>query len=294
MYEQIEANKRKTILLLAFFLIFAGAMLYFLSMAFGFGLSGFGVMGILLIIYALISYKFSAQIVLKISHAKEAPREKFTFLHNVVEGLAIAAGIPKPKLYVIEDTALNAFATGNSPENSVIVVTTGLLDKMNRLELEGVIAHEMSHIKNYDIRVMTLTVLLVGVISLVSDVILRAFFWGRHDREMNRATLVFLIVGIIFAIFAPLIAQLIKLAVSRTREFLADADGAMLTRYPEGLASALEKISKDKEPLEAANKATAHLYIENPLKNYSGFVDRMFSTHPPIKERIGILRGMGK
>ena len=212
---------------------------------------------------------------------------------------AIAAGLPKPRCYVIDDTAPNAFASGRNPENSVIVVTTGLLQKLNRAELEGVIAHEMSHIKNYDVLVQTLAVVMVGIVALLSDWTLRTFFWGggrRRSRDRSsgggNAAAILIVVALALAILSPIIAQLLRLAISRKREFLADASGAMLTRYPPGLASALKKLSADREPLEAANKATAHLYIVNPLKDIKGRVNRLFSTHPPIEDRIAALEKM--
>jgi heat shock protein HtpX len=233
------------------------------------------------------------------SKARPVTKEEYPYLYNVVEGLSIAAGIQPPKCYVIDDTAPNAFATGRNPENSVIVVTTGLLDKMNRVELEGVIAHEMSHIKNYDVRLQTLVVVMVGVVALLSDWMRRTFWWGggrgrKSSREKGGSggAAIILALALIMAILSPLIAQLIHFAISRKREFLADASGAMLTRYPPGLASALRKIAADKEPLEAANKATAHLYIVNPLKDIGGAVNKLFSTHPPIEERIAALEKM--
>jgi heat shock protein HtpX len=229
-------------------------------------------------------------------------KDEYPYLYNVVEGLAIAAGIPKPRCYVIDDTAPNAFASGRNPENAVVVVTTGILKKLNRAELEGVIAHELSHIKNYDILVQTLAVVMVGVIVLLSDWILRTFLWGggrrrrtSSEREGGNAGAVLVIVALALAILSPLFAQLLRLAVSRKREFLADADGALLTRYPPGLASALRKLSADTEPLEAANKATAHMYIVNPLKGQKhggGAMARLFSTHPPIEERVAALEKM--
>jgi len=211
--------------------------------------------------------------------------------------LAIAAGLPKPRCYIIDDTAPNAFASGRNPKNSVIVVTKGLLEKLNRVELEGVIAHEMSHIKNYDVLVQTIAVVMVGVVALLSDWIIRSFLWGGGRRRSRtkgggNAAAILLVVGLILAILSPLIAQLIRLAISRKREFLADANGAFLTRYPPGLASALRKLSADKEPLETANKATAHLYIVNPLKDIKGKMNKMFSTHPPVEQRISALEKM--
>lgn len=203
-----------------------------------------------------------------------------------------------PRVYIIEDTALNAFATGRNPRNAVICVTTGLLQKLNQTELEGVLAHELSHIGNYDIRFMALVVVLVGIITLLADWMMRISMFGGGDDNDNRGNPIFVVIGIALMIISPIVAMLIQLAVSRKREFLADASGAQLTRYPEGLASALEKIAGDHEPLEAANKATAHLYIANPLKNHEkdsqGWFASLFNTHPPIEERIKRLREMGR
>ena len=290
MYEQISENKRNTILLIIGFSIFVVFLSWILGevWAQGGGLIGiiFGI--IFLIIFVSINYFFADKIVLGISGARELKKNEYPYLFNLIDGLAIAAGIPKPKAYVINDTALNAFATGRDPEHGVIVVTTGILQKMDRQELEGVIAHEMSHIKNYDIRLMTLIVVMVGLTALLSDIMLRSIFWGGHRRDKGGA--IFLIVGIVLAIITPIIAMMIKFAISREREYLADASAALLTRNPDGLANALKKLSQDKEVLEAANKATAHLYISNPLKNRKGFMDGMFSTHPPIQDRIQRLK----
>jgi heat shock protein HtpX len=234
--------------------------------------------------------------VLAISRARPAEKSQYPHLYNSVEGLAIAAGIPMPKLYVIDDSAPNAFATGRNPEHAAIAVTTGLLDKLNRVELEGVIGHEMSHIADYDTLLMTITVILVGTVALVSDWMLRSFLWGGGRRRKStgggQAGAIIMLVAVVLAVLSPLIAQLIRLAISRKREFLADANGARLTRYPEGLASALVKISSDPEPLEVANKATAHLYIANPLKGVKGNFNKMFATHPPVEERVAALRSM--
>jgi heat shock protein HtpX len=294
MYEQIAANRRKSALIVALFILF----LFALAAAFG-ELAGMGQAGIIAAVVistllAAVSYYSSDKVVLAISKARPATKEEFPYLVNTVEGLAIAAGVPMPRCYVIDDTAPNAFATGRNPQNSVICVTTGLLGKMNRAELEGVIAHEMSHIKNLDIRLQTIVVVMVGIAALLSDWMLRSVFWGgrRSSREKGGAGAFLAVFGLLLAALSPLIAQLLQLAVSRRREFLADASGAMLTRYPAGLASALRKIAADTEPLEAANKATAHLYIVNPLKNIKGAVNRMFSTHPPIEERIAALEKM--
>ncbi len=295
MYEQIAANKRKSALVVSLFVLF----IFALAAAFG-ALVGLGEAGIVAAFVlagglALISYYQSDKVVLAISHARPATQEEFPYLVNTVEGLAIAAGVPMPRCYVIDDTAPNAFATGRNPRTAVICVTTGLLGKMNRAELEGVIAHEMSHIKNLDIRLQTIVVVMVGVAALLSDWMLRSVLWGGGRRGGSRdkgAGAILAVVGLLLAAFSPIIAQLLQLAISRRREFLADADGAMLTRYPAGLASALRKIAADTEPLEAANKATAHLYIVNPLKDIKGAVNRMFSTHPPIEERIAALEKM--
>ena len=295
MYEQISENNRNTVLLVAFFSVFVLALAWILGEVW---FAGGGTLGIIvgflfLLVFVGINYFFADKIVLSISGAREVKKGEYPYLFNIIEGLAIAAGIPKPKAYVIEDTALNAFATGRNPEHGIVVVTTGILKTLDRQELGGVIAHEMSHIKNYDIRLMTLVVVFVGLSALLSDILLRSVLWGKHDRRDGKMGLVILAGGVILAILTPFIAMLIKFAISRQREYLADASGALLSRNPEGLASALEKISGDKEVLEAANKATAHLYIDNPLKNRKGaWFDSMFSTHPPIKERVARLRGM--
>jgi len=295
MYEQIASNKRKSFLLVFCFIAFIFLLAWLFEQLAGMGTGGLVLAFIIASISAFAGYYASDKIVLAISRARPVTKEEFPYLYNVVEGLAIAAGIPAPRCYVIEDTAPNAFATGRNPKNSVICVTTGLLEKMNRVELEGVISHEMSHIKNYDVLVQTLTVVMVGVIALMSDWILRSFLWGgrrKGGRDKGGAGAILIVVGLVLAVLSPIISQLIRLAISRKREFLADASGAMLTRYPPGLASALRKLDADTEPLEAANKATAHLYIVNPLKDIKGKVNRLFSTHPPIEERIAALEKM--
>ncbi len=296
MYEQIARNKRKSFFLILFFV----CLIFVLAWIFG-ELTNMGPYGLVLAAVIAIamtfgSYYSSDKIVLTISRAKPVEKKDCPHLYNVVEGLAIAAGLPKPRCYIIDDTAPNAFASGRNPKNSVIVVTKGLLQKLNRAELEGVIAHEMSHIKNYDILVQTLTVVMIGVVALLSDWILRTFLWGgrrkRSGREGGNAGAIIIVVGLVLAVLSPLVSQLIRLAVLRKREFLADADAALLTRYPPGLASALKKLASDREPLEAANKATAHLYIVNPLKDIKGPVNKLFSTHPPIEERVAALDKM--
>jgi len=237
------------------------------------------------------SYWWSDKIVLAMSDAKAVTRENARELYNIVENLCITAGLPVPKIYVIDDTALNAFATGRDPKHGVIVFTRGMLERLDKTELEGVAAHELSHIGNRDILLSTIIIVLVGFITLLADWFRHWAFFSRRDSEnRGQLQLIFIIAAVVLSILAPIAAVLMQLAISRKREFLADASGALLTRYPEGLARALEKISKDMEPLEVANRATAHLYIANPFKGKH--VAKLFMTHPPIEERIATLRGM--
>jgi heat shock protein HtpX len=299
MYEQISRNKWKSAALVVFFMAFIFLLTWFFEYVTGWGKGGLVLAVIISMATAAAGYYSSDKVVLAISRARPVTKEEYPYLYNVVEGLAIAAGLPTPRCYVIDDTAPNAFATGRNPQHAVICVTTGIIEKLNRVELEGVIAHEMSHIKNYDVRLQTVVVVMAGVVALLSDWILRSFLWGggrkrggRGERGGGGAGAILIVVGLALAALSPFIATIIQLAVSRKREFLADASGAMLTRYPPGLASALRKISADTEPLEAANKATAHLYIVNPLKDIKGAVNRLFSTHPPIEERIAALEKM--
>ncbi|MDP3741192.1 MAG: M48 family metallopeptidase [bacterium] len=295
-YEHISANKTKTAILLAVFLI----LIIFLGFSFSTAYEAPEILYFAVgfsIFYSLISYYFSSNITLAISKARQVDATTAPDLYKLVENLSITAGLPTPKIYLIDDTALNAFATGRDPKHAVLVFTTGIIQKLNKTELEGVVAHELSHVGNYDIRLMTLVVVLVGVLTLLADWFLRFSFYTRGGgRNKNQMQAVFMIAGIVLALLSPIIAMLIQLAISRKREYLADASGILLTRYPEGLASALEKISADTEPLEAANKATAHLYIANPLKNRHGGVgwfSGLFATHPPIEQRIKKLREMG-
>ncbi|HAS85131.1 MAG TPA: zinc metalloprotease HtpX [Candidatus Yonathbacteria bacterium] len=242
------------------------------------------------------SYWYSDSLVIKMSGAKKASREQYFDLWNAVENLSITAGLPMPALYVIDDPSPNAFATGRDKEHSAVAVTTGLLQILNKTELEGVIAHELSHIGNRDILLGTVVVVLVGFIAIASDMFLRMSIYGRGGNRDGRLGMILMIAGIVLAILAPIVAQLIKLAISRKREFLADASGALLTRYPEGLASALEKISAYPTGLQRVSTATAHLYISNPLKDGKAmsFMGKLFATHPPSEERIAALRGMEK
>lgn len=296
-YSQISANKTKTWLIVTLFVLFVTAIIFVYGKASGYGLSYAGIGLIISGLISFASYYYSDKMILGMSKAKQIAKKDNPTLFRVVENLCIGAGIPMPKIYIIEDSAPNAFATGRDPKHSVVCVTTGILEKLNKVELEGVIAHELSHVQNYDIRLMSIVVILVGLVALLADFFMRSLWFGggRRDRsERDNAQGIFLLIGIVLAILSPLIATLIQLAVSRKREFLADASGALLTRYPEGLASALEKISKDKEPLEVANNATAHLYIANPFKDkISGnWFANLFNTHPPIEQRIRILRSM--
>lgn len=304
-YEVQSANKTKSLLVIVGFMIFVAISVYVLSQALtiymGYEPGGLGMVGIAFIISGLMSfggYYFSDRIVLAISGARPADRKRDFHFYTTTENLCIAAGLPKPRLYVIEDTAPNAFATGRDPEHAVVCATTGLLQKLDRTELEGVIAHELTHIRNFDTRLMSVVSVLVGIVALLGDWFLRMNYYGgrRGDNRKGNAAAVLFFLGIIFAILSPIIAQLIQLAVSRRREFMADAGSISLTRQPQGLISALLKISGDHEPLEAANKATAHLYIVNPFKEKAkGAINsfaNLFNTHPPVEERIEVLKSM--
>ena len=312
MYEQIAKNKRRTFLLLFFFVALIAAA----ALAFNF-LLGFGAIGVVVaIVFAIAmawgSYFYSDRVALAASRAKPAEGPEYQRYHNLVEGLCIAAGLPKPRLYVVDDPAPNAFATGRNPKHAALAVTTGLLETMNRVELEGVIAHELSHVKNYDILVTTVAVTAVGAIALLSDLGLR-FMWfgGRGDRrdsaDSGGAGIILVILAFALLILAPFIALLMQFAVSRRRELLADASGVQLTRYPPGLISALEKLKNDKAVVHHATRATAQMWIESPLErgaedgegNGNGdgskkgsWLNRAFDTHPPLDERIQILKEM--
>lgn len=294
-FNEIRNNKIKSTILASLFILIIGVLGAAIGVAYGSLSFGVVIAVLFSLIYSLIGYYKGGSMILSMSGAREVTKREFPYLFHTIEGLAIAAGIPKPKAYVIDDSALNAFATGRDPKNASITVTTGLLKKLNRQELEGVIAHEMSHIKNYDIRFMMLTVVLVGIVVLLSDFLLRSFWYGGHGDRRGKGSLgaLILVIAIVLAILAPIIGNLIKLAISRKREFLADANGAILTRYPPGLAGALKKISKDPDPLvDKANKATAHLFISTPFRKTTGIVTNLFSTHPPIEERIKRLEEM--
>lgn len=285
------------------FVLAITGIVYVFSSALGFnGPSALGFTGIALIVAGImnfVSYYYSDKIVMAISSAKQIQEKDNPTLFRTVENLCIASGLPTPKIYIVDDSAPNAFATGRDPKHAAIAFTTGIISKLNKLELEGVAAHELSHVGNYDTRLMTIVSVLVGMIALLSDWFIRItwFGGGNKDRDDNNSQLagLFMILAIVLAILSPIIATLIQLAVSRKRELLADASGALLTRNPDELASALLKISNDQEPLEVANKATAHLYIVNPFKGGHGALNtfaNLFNTHPPIAERIKALRAM--
>lgn len=301
-YSQIISNKRKTWLFIFLFILFITLMGAVFGLSMNEGLVGpMGIFGMIAILAGVFGYFFSGNMVMAISSAREIKKQDSPELFRVVENMSIAAGLPQPKVYIIDDSAPNAFAAGRDPKHAMVAITTGLLDKLDRAELEGVIAHEISHIGNYDIRLMSIVAILAGTVALLSDIFLRWTWFGggrrrSSDKGSGQLQLILLVVAIVLAILAPFIAAIIKTAISRKREFLADASSAMLTRYPEGLARALEKISKDTEPLEAANKATAHMYIVNPLAEYKGtprgWFSGLFMTHPPTEERIAALRAM--
>lgn len=293
-HSEIDFNKRQAVVIIAIFVVVIALIGYTFGQYYGDPLEFFGLALIIAGFSSFFSYYFSDQIVLTISKARQINEADDPRLFHTVENLCIGSGLPLPKIYIIDDTAPNAFATGRDPKHASIAITTGLLQKLDKLELEGVIAHELSHIKNFDIRLMSIVVILVGLVALLSDWFLRSLWWGgrRRERASGQAGGILLIVGLIAMIVAPIVAQLLKLALSRQREFLADASAALLTRYPDGLARALEKIAADQEPLEVANAATAHLYIVNPLKNYHDKIAQLFGTHPPIEERVHRLRAM--
>ena len=293
MYTQIARNKRLSLIFVALFAVIIGSLGYVISLALG--RPGIALpIFIASLIYALISYFGSSHIALAMTGAQEVQKKDAPELFRVVENLAIAGGMPTPRIFVIDDPSPNAFATGRDPEHAVVAVTSGLLQIMDKSELEGVIGHELSHVGNYDIRFMAIVTALVAVIGIISDLFLRLTWWGGlgEEEEGGNSNQLFMILGIIGAILAPLVAVLVQLAVSRQREYLADSSGALLTRYPDGLASALAKIGAYNRPMQHASSSTAHLYIANPLKGRS--LAGLFDTHPPIEERIKRLKQMGQ
>lgn len=287
MYSNIAANKRKTVYIFLFFIALIGGLGWLVAQYLGHPvLTPYILIGAL--VYSLIMYYSGSKLALTVNKAREIQKKDNPRLYRIVENLAITEGLPMPKVYIMDDPALNAFATGRDPKHAVVCATTGLLDALDDSELEGVMAHELGHVKNYDIRVSMFAFALVSVVSLIADVILHFTWFGGGDREGRNPY--FMIVGILAVIIAPIAASMIQLAISRRREYLADATGALTTRYPEGLARALEKISTQGSATANANSSTAHLFFANPLK---GSFSRLFSTHPPAEERIRILREMG-
>lgn len=292
--ESVLQNKLKTWLIMLLFAIFIPTIVYVFVKALGYSISYVWFALIFSILTSIGSYFYSDKLVLATSGAKEAKKEEYPDYFSIVEKLSKEDNLPMPRLYVIKDESMNAFATGRGPQNAVVAATSGILSKLNKVELEGVFAHELSHVKNFDIRLMAIVSILVGFIALLSNMFTNSLIFGNRDRdEKNNLQAIFLVVGIILAILSPIAATLIQLAVSRKREFLADASGALLTKYPDGLAMALEKLAKDNKSLKTATNATAHLFITNPFKgkDLSGLAN-LFQTHPPIEERIKILRSM--
>lgn len=295
-HSQIQSNKTKTWVVMIFFMTFLAFLAYLFGESGGYGISWAGMALIISGLMSLGGYYFGDKLVLKLSGAREADRKKDFDLYTVTENISIAAGIPKPKVYVIEDASPNAFATGRDPQHAVVCATRGLLQTLDRRELEGVIAHEISHIQNYDTRLMAIVAVLVGTIALLSDWFLRTLWWGgrRDDDRRGSSGSILLIIGIFFSFLSPLIATLLQLAISRRREFLADASGVLLTRNPLALATALEKISRDRHMLKTATNATAHFFIMNPFKGkqIGSWLTGLFNTHPPVEERVRALRAM--
>ena len=292
LYTHKDSNIRKTWLLMTVFFIVVMSIGWVFSQVYG--NPGILVFAVLFsVIMSFTSYWFSDKIVIATTGAKEATREVAPELHNIVENLAITAGLPKPRVYIVDSPQPNAFATGRDPEHAVVAVTTGILKLLNRTELEGVLAHELSHVGNRDMLVSTVAVVLVGFLQLLADMFLRSMWWGGGRDRDNRSGGILLLVGIVLAILAPIAATLMQLAISRKREFLADASGALLTRYPEGLASALEKLAQDHTPMRQANHAMAHLWLDDPYQGKekkTSFLTTLFMTHPPLEERIKRLR----
>jgi heat shock protein HtpX len=299
-YEQIAANKRKTVLLVLLAIGLLGAVGYVLGLMFFSGPAGLVVALAIALVMALVSYFSGDRIVLASARAREVSPQEQPRLHNIVEGLSIAAGIPKPRVYVVPERALNAFATGRDPEHAAVAVTEGLLESLNRVELEGVIGHEIAHVVDRDILLGTVVATLVGAVVLLSEFFMRSWWWGGGGRRRGSggggANAIVFAIGLVLLILAPIIGQLVRLAVSRNREYLADAQGALLTRYPPGLASALRKIAEGATiPMRSANNATAHLWLNQPSRiegERMGTLERLFSTHPPIAERIRRLEEM--
>ena len=301
MYEQIAANKRKTVVLVAAAILLLGAVGYVIGLLYASGPVGLVGAVALAIVMSLVSYFSGDRIVLASTRARPVTPQEQPRLHNIVDGLSIAAGIPKPKVYVIPERALNAFATGRDPKHSSVAVTEGLLEVLDRIELEGVIGHELAHVVDRDILVGTIVATLIGAVVLISEFFMRSWWWGGGRRGGGKdsgggASAIIFAVGLVLLVLAPIIGQLVRLAVSRNREYLADAQGALLTRYPPGLASALRKIAAGAViPMRSANNATAHLWLNQPSRiegEGMGSLEKIFNTHPPIAERIRRLEEM--
>lgn len=295
LYTQQSNNVRKTFMLMGTFLVLVIAICY--GVSYYMGNSVILYVGIIFATLTSVgSYWFSDKVVIKMTGAHEITHEQAPDLYNIVENLSITAGLPMPKVFIVDDPSPNAFATGRDPEHAVVAATTGLLQILDRSELEGVMAHELSHVGNRDMLVMTVAVVLAGFVAIVADIFSRSMFYGGNNNRDRHP--LFLILGIIGILLAPLAAKLIQMAISRKREYLADATGALLTRYPEGLASALEKISQNAVPMRKVSHATAHLFISDPFENNNRGVmqkiSTLFQTHPPVQERIAKLRGMGE
>jgi heat shock protein HtpX len=300
-YEQIASNKRRTWILMIGAVVLLGALGWVLGYLFATGPAGLVIAVVIAVLMSIGSYRYGDRIVLASSRAREVTLEQEPRLHNIVEGLSIAAGIPKPRVYVVPEQAPNAFATGRDPEHSSIAVTQGLLEMMNRVELEGVIGHELAHVQDRDILVGTVVATLVGAVVLISEFFMRAWWWGGvggrrgSDSRGGGADAIMFMIGFLFLVLAPIAGQIIKLAVSRQREYLADAQGALLTRYPPGLASALGKIAASPTAMRSANNATAHLWLSQPSRiqgEKMGLMEKLFATHPPIQDRIHRLQEM--
>ena len=295
-YSHISGNKRRSFFLVFIFILVVMGFGWLVGEAWmGQGIGFLGIFGVFAIVYSLVAYYAGSMMVLGVSRAKEIHKQDDPELWNVMEELCIAGGLPMPKVYVIDDTAPNAFATGRDPEHGVVAITTGLRQKLSRDELQGVMAHELSHIRFYDIRLQTLIGVLVGLTALLADLFFRGLFWGGRGRRSggNReGNGILLILAIVAAIIAPIAARILQFSISRKREYLADAGAVQLTRYPQGLASALKKISHDAEVLEVANRATQHLYIVNPIKSFEERAKKLFSTHPSLNDRISRLSSM--
>jgi len=287
MYSEIAANKRKTWLIMFVFVVMIGLIAYFLSIFWFNDPSTTIAIFVMAIVYAAISFFAGSRAAMALNGGREVT-DTNDRLYRIVENLSITVGLPMPKVYLIDDPGLNAFATGRDPKHAMVAATSGLVNSLSDAELEGVMAHELGHVQNYDIRVSMIAFALVAVVAIISDIVLRTIIFGdNRDRGGNAITIV---VGVVVIILAPIAAQLLKMAISRKREYLADATGALTTRYPEGLASALEKIEKQGSVMRRQNSATAHLFIANPLKGKT--LSKLFSTHPPIDDRIAKLRGM--